>query len=180
LDAASRTAEGRLNRETCDVLLLDRFCVVRIVDGCKNSVAKDVCNNLFVVGILEFEKMEGWMNMDDLVSRKETENTIRKLLMETAINCADAGDPLDEFYADIAHNRLETWISLIPAAPVSVPLDKLCERLADIAGGKNNTLCIECCGSEGAKCPDENCLCENPDAWKRHLTKWMEGLDAAD
>ena len=68
--------------------------------------------------------------MDDLISRKEAENTIRKLLMETAINCADAGDPLDEFYVDIAHNRLETWISLIHAAPVSVPLDKLCKWLA--------------------------------------------------
>lgn len=103
--------------------------------------------------------IEGGMNMDDLISRKEAENTIRKLLMETAINCADAGDPLDEFYVDIAHNRLETWISLIPAAPVSVPLDKLCEWLQDNAAMTYGTL-ISAAG------------------WKYELTRWMEGLDA--
>ena len=115
--------------------------------------------------------IEGGMNMDDLISRKEAENTIRKLLMETAINCADAGDPLDEFYVDIAHNRLETWISLIPAAPVSVPLDKLCEWLGKVA-------IVRCNGCSQNLCAGDACSSSNH--WEKEIKKWMEGLDAAD
>lgn len=107
--------------------------------------------------------------MDDLISRKETENTIRKLLMETAINCADAGDPLDEFYADIAHNRLETWISLIPAAPVSVPLDKLCEWLSDHAGRP-----IDCIGKLCGKCEFDDVGVGQEKCWENLIKKWME------
>jgi hypothetical protein len=97
--------------------------------------------------------------------------------METAINCADAGDPLDEFYVGIAHNRLETWISLIPAAPVSVPLDKLCEWL------ETNCIlsCVECehlFGGQWCKQhPELPYRCHRKEHWKNVLTKWMEGLD---
>ena len=108
--------------------------------------------------------------MDDLISRKEAENTIRKLLMETAINCADAGDPLDEFYVDIAHNRLETWISLIPAAPVSVPLDKLCEWLGERYEPPYSLIEIE-----NLKWPID--FRKQKEMWMVALTKWMEGLD---
>jgi hypothetical protein len=115
------------------------------------------------------------MNMDDLISRKEAENTIRKLLMETALNCANAGDPLDEFYVDIAHNRLETWISLIPAAPVSVPLDKLCEWLSEhsviipceTCRNFSNGYCMAI-GDMDKPCPNK---AEN---WQRAIKEWME------
>lgn len=110
--------------------------------------------------------------MDDLISRKAA----LEALGECPENWEDSPEEIE---------AVNSWLraaEVINSAPSvsAVPLDKLCEWLGDIAGGKNNTLCVECCGSEGAECPDKNCLCENPDAWKRHLIKWMEGLDGTD
>lgn len=63
----------------------------------------------------------------------------------------------------------------------AVPLDKLCDWLAGMASG-TQSICRECAGSNDAPCPDENELCQDPQAWKRHIRAWMqkEGLDAAD
>ena len=66
--------------------------------------------------------------MDDLISRKATLETVKKLLYETALNSYGSHQD-DEIYADIAENRIGIWIGLVPSVP-AVPLDKLCEWLS--------------------------------------------------
>lgn len=64
----------------------------------------------------------------------------------------------------------------------AVPLDKLCEFLAGIYGSPCQLGEIECY----PQCePDGEGMClgmrsNDVTCWKSYLTKWMEGLDAAD
>ena len=53
----------------------------------------------------------------------------------------------------------------------AVPLDKLCEWL-----GKETLPCLFCEYDVGEQCLN----LQEQGCWKRVLTKWMEGLDAAD
>lgn len=144
-----------MNRETCVVHLLDRFCVVRIVDGCKNSVAKDVRSNLFVIGILEFGKMDGGLNMDDLISRKAA---VEYLMTNMGWYDVD-GYEVDD--ADKIRTCIEDLINGIPSVP-AVPPEPLCEWLERNAAGRWNGLEYT---AEG---------------WKDELTRWMEEQNEAD
>lgn len=73
---------------------------------------------------------------------------------------------------------------LIEDAPTipSVPLDKLCEWLAEHYGSPCQLAEIDCY----PQCePDENGECygmrtDDKRCWHDYLTKWMEGLNAAD
>ena len=66
----------------------------------------------------------------------------------------------------------------VPSVP-AVPLDKLCLLLHDIAGcpcytQRGEDMCNRLIGDQcNAEWNDVEC-------WKLFLTKWMEGLDAAD
>lgn len=113
----------------------------------------------------------------DSISRKAAIETVKKLLYETAFNsCGHHQD--DEIYADIAEHRIEVWLGLVPSVP-AVPLDKLCEWLERYA-------MMDCDGCREAfgSCEDEEnqevSVCNSRERWKAMLTKWMEGLDAAD
>ena len=65
------------------------------------------------------------------------------------------------------------WMPNIEA----VPLDKLCEWLARNAFAFECKDCEEYCR---ALLECENEVGSDPEYWKNKLTKWMEGLDAAD
>ena len=98
--------------------------------------------------------------MDDLISRKE------------AIEATE--DPVIKGYVLYA-------LENIPSVP-AVPLDKLCEWLAEHYGSPCQLAEIDCY----PQCePDENGECygmrtDDKRCWHDYLTKWMEGLDAAD
>ena len=96
----------------------------------------------------------------DLISRKAAIEAVKKLLYETAFNsCGHHQD--DEIYADIADNRIEAWLGLVPSVH-AVPLDKLCEWLERNAAGRWNGLEYTAAG------------------WKDELTRWMEQQNAVD
>lgn len=96
--------------------------------------------------------------MDDLISRKATLDAIK--------------DPVVKGYAMSA-------ILNAPSVP-AVPLDKLCEWLADKALPAPCYYVEDYCPYEDFGHCDKDELPSVKDCWKMVLTKWMEGLDAAD
>lgn len=88
--------------------------------------------------------------MDDLISRK------------AAMDCCFKPQvrPNAEIF-NALKMAISSEISALPSVP-AVPLDKLCEWLERNAAGRWNGLEYTASG------------------WKDELTKWMEGLDAAD
>ena len=59
--------------------------------------------------------------MDDLISREEAISTIKSMLYQTALNSVEGNEKAAQLYADIADNRVETWLKLVDsvdAAPV--------------------------------------------------------------
>ncbi len=55
------------------------------------------------------------------VESEEVKQTLKKLLYETAMNCLDSiyiGQHPSDTYADIANNRVDTWVDLVPTADV--------------------------------------------------------------
>lgn len=96
--------------------------------------------------------------MDDLISRKAAIESIK--------------DPVVKGFALYA-------LKNVPSVP-AVPLDKLCEWLAEHYGSPCQLAEIDCY----PQCePDENGECygmrtDDKRCWHDYLTKWMEGLDA--
>lgn len=115
------------------------------------------------------------MPMDDLISRKAAIEETRKIADYESKNCTDWAAGLK--YAE------KIILPRIPSVP-AVPLDKLCELLAEMYH----------CPSSGwpssgrachPGCPDEvfEKLCgtdcesySDVERWRAFLTKWMEGL----
>lgn len=65
--------------------------------------------------------------MSDLISRQAAIDALKKLLYETAlVNSYDA--TISDVYAEIAENRIETWVNLIPPAQRWIPVS---ERLPE-------------------------------------------------
>lgn len=54
--------------------------------------------------------------MDDLISRQAAISHLKKRLIETAINNTGLTATCDAVFADIADNRIETWITELPSA----------------------------------------------------------------
>ena len=79
-----------------------------------------------------------------------------------------------------AFDMLDIAINRAPSFP-AVPLDKLCEFLADTlhtpAPCFNNEEICHCMDFGYCRLPDAPDVKE---CWKNILTKWMEGQDAAD
>ena len=107
--------------------------------------------------------------MDDLISRKAAIEAIKELLYEP--------DSVQYIWSSDALSAVKH----APSVP-AVPLDKLCEWLAEHYGSPCQFAEIDCY----PQCePDENGECygmrtDNKKCWHDYLTKWMEGLDAAD
>lgn len=65
--------------------------------------------------------------MNDLISRQAAIEVLKKLLYETAlVNSYDA--TISDVYAEMAENRIETWVNLIPSAQRWIPVT---ERLPE-------------------------------------------------
>lgn len=79
--------------------------------------------------------------MDDLISRHAAIEHLKKRLIETAINNVGLRAPCDSIFADIADNKIETWIMEIPSAvdAVEVRYGKW-----QIEFGKSFVSCSEC------------------------------------
>ena len=98
--------------------------------------------------------------MDDLISRKAVADILT--------NPAYPYEP-----------GIERAVMRLPSVP-AVPLDKLCEWLAEHYGSPCQLAEIDCY----PQCePDENGECygmrtDDKRCWHDYLTKWMEGLDA--
>ena len=104
----------------------------------------------------------------DLISREAAIETVKKLLYETAFNsCGHHQD--DEIYADIAEHRIEVWLGLVPSA-TAVPLDKLCEWLAERYEPPYTLIDID-----KLKAPID--FRQQKEIWLVALTKWMEEQD---
>lgn len=105
---------------------------------------------------------------DDLISRKDAVSRISDLLI-----------------LELKGARIPTWnevynaIGDVPSVP-AVPMDKLCEWLAEHYGSPCQLAEIDCY----PQCePDENGECygmrtDNKRCWHDYLTKWMEAQDA--
>ena len=52
--------------------------------------------------------------MDDYISREAAKQTLTALLIETALNNTGFKTDASKVYEDIAKNRLDTWITLVP------------------------------------------------------------------
>lgn len=82
-------------------------------------------------------------------------------------------------YASYSARDFCGWLDDAPTVP-AVPLDKLCEWLAEHYGSPCQLAEIDCY----PQCePDENGECygmrtDDKRCWHDYLTKWMEGLDA--
>ena len=108
--------------------------------------------------------------MDDLISRK------------AAMDCCFKPQvrPNAEIF-NALKMAIRSEISVLQSVP-AVPLDKLCEWLAEHYGSPCQLAEIDCY----PQCePDENGECygmraDDKRCWRDYLTKWMEGLDAAD
>lgn len=79
-----------------------------------------------------------------------------------------------------AFDLLDIAINRAPSIP-AVPLDKLCEWLAE---NNMNIPCASCQHMQNDYCTaigDMSKPCpKDADDWRKALTNWMEGLDAAD
>lgn len=91
--------------------------------------------------------------MDDLISRKAVRDGMKKY----GFHAPDM--TVHEFVADE-----------LPSVP-AVPLDNLCNLLSQHLG---KIRCNDCWVACSDPCP------RTADDWRRVVTKWMEGLDAAD
>lgn len=74
--------------------------------------------------------------MTEYVSREAAQDTLTHLLMETALKNIGYMRNADELYVDIAEERLETWISLIPAAKV-IPIDWIIKQIQEQSLGES-------------------------------------------
>ena len=101
--------------------------------------------------------------MDDLISRKAAMDAFMK-------------KPFDYYHTSYIVGEL----NCIPSVP-AVPLDKLCEWLT---ANRVSIPCRLCEYDDAGKCTVQNDMskpCPNTTRdWRRVITNWMEGLDAAD
>ena len=51
--------------------------------------------------------------MGDLILREEAISTIKSMLYQTALNSVESDEKAAQLYADIADNRVETWLKLV-------------------------------------------------------------------
>lgn len=65
-----------------------------------------------------------------LIDANEALKILYKLLMESAINNVGCNCKADEIFADIAENRIKTWLDLVPTAD---NWEKYSEKLYQIA-----------------------------------------------
>lgn len=103
--------------------------------------------------------------MDDLISRKRIMDEAKRL------SGPITGDGWDNW-------GVYALIERQPSAP-AVPLDKLCELLAEnsiipceYCQYFSNRHCTAGIGATSKPCPN------SVDSWRNTITKWMEGLDA--
>ena len=52
--------------------------------------------------------------MDDLISRQQTIEHLKKRLIETALNNTGVKASCDSIFADTADNRIEPWVNEVP------------------------------------------------------------------
>ena len=103
---------------------------------------------------------------DGLISREAAIEAVRELLLEP--------DSTQYIYSSDAIGAVKS----VPSVH-AVPLDKLCEWLAEHYGSPCQLAEIDCY----PQCePDENGECygmrtDDKRCWHDYLTKWMEGLD---
>ena len=110
--------------------------------------------------------------MDDLISRKAA----IEALGERPENWMDTPAEIE---AVRAYDNAIDNLKAVPSIP-AVPLDKLCEWLADKALPAPCYYVEDYCPYEDFGHCDKDELPSVKDCWKMVLTKWMEGLDAAD
>lgn len=106
----------------------------------------------------------------DLIDRKRLDETFTTLRFDEKGNLAHWGDRKDWC---LHGHEIEKLIADQPTVD-AVPLDKLCEWLG--------ALCDTPCMIAEGIC-ERNCQGYKPsdaECWKAAITKWMEGLDAAD
>lgn len=80
--------------------------------------------------------------MTKYVSREAAQDTLTHLLMETALNSVGYKANADELYIEIVEKRLETWISLIPAADVipaakAIPVEWIIKQIQEQSLGES-------------------------------------------
>ena len=109
----------------------------------------------------------------DLISRKALDDAFTDLRWGVDGNLGHWGDRPDWC---LHGHEIEHLIQSVPTVH-AVPLDKLCEWLA------NSFSDPPCCVLENVRCKME-CRgftqMDYSECWRYVLTKWMEGLDAAD
>ena len=91
--------------------------------------------------------------MSDYISRETARQVLTTLLIETALNNTDVNvKDASYVYEDVAKNRLDTWLNLVPISDVRpvVHGEWIYHEPFDIAAGHRNcNECIECsaCGT---------------------------------
>jgi len=109
----------------------------------------------------------------DLISRKAALEAVK-------IPNGEYSNPSERHGIIVARVEAKRRIVDIPSVP-AVPLDRLCKWLSEIFV---NIPCEYCQSFSNKYCTaiyDMNNPCpKSADAWRNTITKWMEGLDAAD
>ena len=119
--------------------------------------------------------------MDDLISRKALGERIKALKHQIASQAAGFVD--EDSYECGAVDGLYDALTYTMEAPFvpAVPMDKLCEWLT---ANRVSIPCRLCEYDDAGECTVQNDMskpCPNTTRdWRRVITNWMEGLDAAD
>ena len=116
--------------------------------------------------------------MDRYLRSADVLKTLRQLLYETALNSFDFG--LSDVYEDIAKNRLETWVSLIPPADVvdKEQYDRLLENATIISEALNKYQTTDVVPV--IRCNDCRHLSENRIAPDWHRICRLQGVGKTD
>lgn len=85
--------------------------------------------------------------MNDLISREEAISTIKSMLYQTALNSVEGDEKAALLYADIADNRVETWLKLVDSVD-AVPV----VQCKDCKYGEPDT---NGCGEEMVMCQNK-------------------------
>lgn len=66
--------------------------------------------------------------MDDLISRQQTIEHLKKRLIETALNNTGVKASCDSIFADTADNRIEPWVNEVPTTQSEIIRCKDCKH----------------------------------------------------
>lgn len=109
----------------------------------------------------------------------DADTLIESMALENAVKWGNKdGYQQDHSYSTLMRYEIKNEIDAQPTIP-AVPLDKLCEWLAEHYGSPCQLAEIDCY----PQCePDENGECygmraDDKRCWHDYLTKWMEGLN---